>query len=1163
MWVLTVTILLLCVAAHAAEDDSKPNNNEHHYETIDDTVPPTAAAIPIQTHTEGGNVILLCTNDGKVSWSKGVPEGRREIITAQRGETPKNHFPDHRYMMFSDFSLYIRNVSVSDSGIYYCNTVPVVNLIITPGEVGQSLVWLEPGQCPNAALGASKEAASSPGPLRDRVKIEEDAHFSFPETHSVAGLMDQVSVGAWTGQAPAEERRSAVLLLLGGRNRQTSFFLSRKQELDPAENENKFTQATLKSPTYTRLSDREHGASQTTISNPSVRGNEGSSGSRSTAIRIQTHTEGSDVVFYCNNDGKVMWSKGVPEGRREIITAQRGETPKKLHPDPDNRFMMLSDFSLYIRNVSVSDSGIYYCNAVPVVNLIITPVEENVSKTTMTSPTSSTRANHSENHSTQIISFNSTVQESEGTSSTLENVRTITQTPTTSTSVNGSEPEATQTSSSNSIVQNRKGPSVVTTTRNVSKTTMTTPTSSTRANHSEHLSTQIISFNSTVQESEGTSSTLENVRTITQTLTTSTSVNGSEPEATQTSSSNSIVQNRKGPSVVTTTPVVMVSVLGGVTAVGVFGALLLWKCFFQKKTVKDKKADHIYESMTDVTQTAGSCDGKADGRESVDGMFTMSNVLQLCVCVSLALFITAGAVAVQRVFVPGKHFLLLSCDGQSDVVWRHGGTSLIKVNNTKQTLFLDGKLEIKSLETRDSGLYYCNNQLIAHVTVLTGYNVVVCEGGTLYLPCTIPKQRWACKHTEESKKEFISTRFKNGTVIKERPDPYSRFTHMSNQLQIFNIQKLDSGTYFCSGKDVAVVNVTSAVVTLVLLLVIVFLKFSSRKKPTEGSVLETHTHDADAVTLHASVIEADIRLSDALNDQTHGLTPGISRILLCEICGKTRRDKLTERQTERQKDRQIESDRRLQMFVFGFVEILCVDVPLDFKEICGDLFIYKGVRKVRVDPISGCCIISLDAYQFSKNLLKALPKLIAVMKKERQSIVQEADLFIFVRFHPGAFHSNTHSGVYPHIRGSGRLSVLTSTISLAYRPSFHPSHSHIGPPFSGVHPYHPRIGPPSSGVLLTHVSVRLTPASARLTRILARLPWRPPECTCRPALLYLVTGHIQSPFRSSLLGVSLHFIGKSRLKQSALISLISCRRFLPLGPFGSALHSLNTGTELD
>ncbi|KAF7702540.1 hypothetical protein HF521_001823 [Silurus meridionalis] len=267
----------------------------------------------------------------------------------------------------------------------------------------------------------------------------------------------------------------------------------------------------------------------------------------------------------------------------------------------------------------------------------------------------------------------------------------------------------------------------------------------------------------------------------------------------------------------------------------------------------------------------------------------MSNVLQLCVCVSLALFITAGAVAVQRVFVPGKHFLLLSCDGQSDVVWRHGGTSLIKVNNTKQTLFLDGKLEIKSLETRDSGLYYCNNQLIAHVTVLTGYNVVVCEGGTLYLPCTIPKQRWACKHTEESKKEFISTRFKNGTVIKERPDPYSRFTHMSNQLQIFNIQKLDSGTYFCSGKDVAVVNVTSerntewcpptettksgknghqksgnvvlvavlvvcvlAVVTLVLLLVIVFLKFSSRKKPTEGSVLETHTHDADAVTLHAS-----------------------------------------------------------------------------------------------------------------------------------------------------------------------------------------------------------------------------------------------------------------------------------------------------------------------
>ncbi|MCI4381421.1 hypothetical protein PGIGA_G00251490 [Pangasianodon gigas] len=187
----------------------------------------------------------------------------------------------------------------------------------------------------------------------------------------------------------------------------------------------------------------------------------------------------------------------------------------------------------------------------------------------------------------------------------------------------------------------------------------------------------------------------------------------------------------------------------------------------------------------------------------------MRNVLQVCVFVSLALFITNEAVTVRRVFVPKEHFLLLSCDGQSDVEWRHGGTGLMNVNSTKQKFFSDGMLYISDIETRDSGLYYCNGRLIAHVTVLTGYDVVVCEGGTLYLRCTLPKQRWAFKHTAESKKEFISTRFKNGTVLKERPDPDSRFTHTSNHLQILNIQRLDSGTYFCSGKDIAAVTVTS------------------------------------------------------------------------------------------------------------------------------------------------------------------------------------------------------------------------------------------------------------------------------------------------------------------------------------------------------------------
>lgn len=77
-------------------------------------------------------------------------------------------------------------------------------------------------------------------------------------------------------------------------------------------------------------------------------------------------------------------------------------------------------------------------------------------------------------------------------------------------------------------------------------------------------------------------------------------------------------------------------------------------------------------------------------------------------------------VSVQRVFVPEQHFLFLSCDGQSDMKWRHEGKNLMNVNSTKQMFFPDGMLYISNLEKSDSGEYYCNNQLKADVTVLTG-----------------------------------------------------------------------------------------------------------------------------------------------------------------------------------------------------------------------------------------------------------------------------------------------------------------------------------------------------------------------------------------------------------------------------------------------------------
>ncbi|MCI4381419.1 hypothetical protein PGIGA_G00251460 [Pangasianodon gigas] len=91
------------------------------------------------------------------------------------------------------------------------------------------------------------------------------------------------------------------------------------------------------------------------------------------AIPNQTGTEGSNTVLFCKNDGKAIWSKGVDGGRAAILTAQHGKAPIKHKPDPDDRYTVLRDVLLVINNLTLSDSGIYYCNSVPVVSLTVTP----------------------------------------------------------------------------------------------------------------------------------------------------------------------------------------------------------------------------------------------------------------------------------------------------------------------------------------------------------------------------------------------------------------------------------------------------------------------------------------------------------------------------------------------------------------------------------------------------------------------------------------------------------------------------------------------------------------------------------------------------------------------------------------------------------------------
>ncbi|KAL7868591.1 hypothetical protein SRHO_G00099750 [Serrasalmus rhombeus] len=121
-----------------------------------------------------------------------------------------------------------------------------------------------------------------------------------------------------------------------------------------------------------------------------------------TGILSQSGTEGRDVILACGNEGKVVWSKGADRGRSTILTAEDGEITQRLRPDPENRYSVLPDLSLVIRSVSLSDSGIYYCNSAPAVNLTVNPAPPAAKRTTTKTTEASTTTEGSSERPTQV-----------------------------------------------------------------------------------------------------------------------------------------------------------------------------------------------------------------------------------------------------------------------------------------------------------------------------------------------------------------------------------------------------------------------------------------------------------------------------------------------------------------------------------------------------------------------------------------------------------------------------------------------------------------------------------------------------------------------------------------------------------------------------------------
>ncbi|XP_037398946.1 uncharacterized protein LOC108413613 isoform X1 [Pygocentrus nattereri] len=280
-----------------------------------------------------------------------------------------------------------------------------------------------------------------------------------------------------------------------------------------------------------------------------------------TPLRIfsQSGTEGRDVILACGNEGNVTWEKGTDERRSTILRAENGEITQRLRPDPENRYSVLTDLSLVIRSVSLSDSGIYYCNAAPVVNLTVNPAPPADQRSSPAPP------NVSQSSPVSSRETDSMEANSENKPQTITPLTSSAATLTPSSTVINSEAPTT-----NSTAQSSSGSDDLSSSTAPPGVTCCSSVSSSKTHRARKRMNELPTpaLKSTKASEKKTQSTQ------------------TERESEEWSKSNYLIT---------------IAVLVGVLLIIL--ALFLQRCYFKRKAARATKTDHVYETINDAALT--------------------------------------------------------------------------------------------------------------------------------------------------------------------------------------------------------------------------------------------------------------------------------------------------------------------------------------------------------------------------------------------------------------------------------------------------------------------------------------------------------------------------------------------------------------------------------